>query len=108
MNDIGQTWCKALDEGGTLREISSSEFCFVVVPSDRVPALKFSDVLRENGVICRILGSGSGPSIRGEIVRDVLIMAAPHRRSKLVYNLSRLCAVELIPVPMSKKKGDGA
>lgn len=107
-SDIGQTWCKALREGGTLQEVSSGEFCFVVVPSSRITALKFSDVLSENGVSCRILGSGSGPSVRGEIVQGVLIMAAPHRSSKLIYMLSCLCAVELIPVPMPKRKGDAS
>lgn len=107
-SDIGQVWCKALREGGTLREVGSGEFCFVVVPSRRVSALRFSEVLAENKVTVRILGSGSGPAINGEIVRNVVILASPSRQANLIYLVSRLCAVELIPVPMPKKKGSGA
>jgi hypothetical protein len=92
-------WANALREGGTLNQVAFDEHCVVVVPSSRVSPDRFETVLNENRVPYRLVGRGSGPVIDGGAVIDAIhILAVPSVYFRVLYLLSRLCAVTLLPI----------
>ncbi len=85
-----------------LAEARTGELCVAVVPSHRVRAGEFILILRDNGVIVRPLGHGSGAVIDADgkrrIVEGVLVGAVSEDALAKLKIHARLCGITVTPV----------
>lgn len=92
----------AVVRGGILNERRPDEECVAIVPSHRVLAGEFALILRDNDVIVRPLGHGSGVVIDAEgsrrTVQGVLVAAVRSDTLPKLKIHARLCGVTVTPI----------
>jgi hypothetical protein len=85
-----------------LAECRTDEQCVAIVPSARVLAGEFALILKDNDVIVRPLGHGSGSVIDEEgkraTVSGILVVAVQDEDLRKLSILARMCGIAFSPV----------